>query len=206
MTPETKEMMKILQNLENAKNTTAPTTENTSTSSTTSETAPANIREDAKEMYNILSKFEKAQTEATRKVIMETESGGDIKTTAGFKKDNVIDIAEFRIVLEKKNINENYRKTFYAIHDEEGVVYSDIALFESAMAIVKKLIGETKQDNISKIIKLDNRYATLLAESADHKSRLKKVNESFKRDIISAKHSDTILKMRETKASIKKYL
>lgn len=205
MTPEAKEMMKILQNLEKA-NSVEQNDVSTSTVNNTQENVPSNIREDAKEMYNILSKFEKAQTEATRQVIMETESGGDIKTTAGFKKDNTIDIAEFKVVLEKKNINENYRKTFYAIHDDEGIVYSDIALFESAMAIVKKLIGETKQDNINKIIKLDNRYATLLAESADHKSRMKKVNESFKKDIISAKHSDTIVKMRETKASIKKYL
>lgn len=205
MTPEAKEMMKILQNLEKA-NSVEQNNVSTSTVNNTQENVPSNIREDAKEMYNILSKFEKAQTEATRQVIMETESGGDIKTTAGFKKDNTIDIAEFKVVLEKKNINENYRKTFYAIHDDEGIVYSDIALFESAMAIVKKLIGETKQDNINKIIKLDNRYATLLAESADHKSRMKKVNESFKKDIISAKHSDTIVKMRETKASIKKYL
>ena len=205
MTPEAKEMMKILQNLEKA-NSVEQNNDSTSTVNNTQENVPSNIREDAKEMYNILSKFEKAQTEATRQVIMETESGGDIKTTAGFKKDNTIDIAEFKVVLEKKNINENYRKTFYAIHDDEGIVYSDIALFESAMAIVKKLIGETKQDNINKIIKLDNRYATLLAESADHKSRMKKVNESFKKDIISAKHSDTIVKMRETKASIKKYL
>ena len=205
MTPEAKEMMKILQNLEKA-NSVEQNDVSTSTVNNTQENVPSNIREDAKEMYNILSKLEKAQTEATRQVIMETESGGDIKTTAGFKKDNTIDIAEFKVVLEKKNINENYRKTFYAIHDDEGIVYSDIALFESAMAIVKKLIGETKQDNINKIIKLDNRYATLLAESADHKSRMKKVNESFKKDIISAKHSDTIVKMRETKASIKKYL
>lgn len=205
MTPEAKEMMKILQNLEKA-NSVEQNDVSTSTVNNTQENVPSNIREDAKEMYNILSKFEKAQTEATRQVIMETESGGDIKTTAGFKKDNTIGIAEFKVVLEKKNINENYRKTFYAIHDDEGIVYSDIALFESAMAIVKKLIGETKQDNINKIIKLDNRYATLLAESADHKSRMKKVNESFKKDIISAKHSDTIVKMRETKASIKKYL
>ena len=205
MTPEAKEMMKILQNLEKA-NSVEQNNVSTSTVNNTQENVPSNIREDAKEMYNILSKFEKAQTEAMRQVIMETESGGDIKTTAGFKKDNTIDIAEFKVVLEKKNINENYRKTFYAIHDDEGIVYSDIALFESAMAIVKKLIGETKQDNINKIIKLDNRYATLLAESADHKSRMKKVNESFKKDIISAKHSDTIVKMRETKASIKKYL
>jgi hypothetical protein len=86
-------------------------------------------------------------------------------------------------------------------------LYEGLALFESAMGIVKELLKDDCNDaKIDKITQLDERYANQLNEAAIYKRKMKQVTESFKQDVYSAKHGTAISKMRSLKANIKKII
>lgn len=206
MTPEAKEMMKILENLQNAQTTTHDVQENVqpvqnNAQKSVSTVAPTNIREDAKEMYNILAKLENATTNATASVV-ETETPMPI----GEKGDQSFGVGNFKIELEKKQV-VGYNKTYYHILDESGNrVHSDIALFESAMAITKQMLFKNDSNKIRNVIELDMKYDEHLTEAARHKTKLKMITESARKDIIQAKHSDIVGKMSYIKKQIKRLL
>ena len=128
MNKESQDMLKILQNLENASNNkTAPVVDATGNS------VPTNISQDATEMYNILAKLHKVQDatdSAATNIVTESERLIDNKATES------VGIDKFNIVLEQHNIS-GYVKTYYTVAENGVRIYENLALFESAMAIIK---------------------------------------------------------------------
>lgn len=206
MTPEAKEMMKILENLQKVQDTQPQVQESVTDTSnqpqrSVSAEAPANIREDAKEMYNILAKLEMATETATQKVINEQTT-----LPVGEKGDQSFGVGKFQIELTKKNLSGKYIKTYYSIVENGEVVYGDIALFESAMGIAKQMLFKNDSTAIKKILELDSQYDDYLSEAAMYKAKLKTLNESAKADIFQAKHSNVVSKMSYIKKQIKTML
>ena len=196
MTKESQEMLKILQNLENAQNR-EPTINNDGT------TIPGNISSDAKEMYNILNKLQNATEDATKKVIKESKVNPEL-STATIKENNININGQFSIDIVKKSVAQGISKKFYNISDATGIIHEDICLFESAMGIVKSLMN--KDTKLNKILELDGRYGSYLAEAAMYKVKVKTLKEGSKQDIALAKHTSALSKMSAYKKQIKNLL
>jgi hypothetical protein len=165
---------------------------------------PPSVSKNAAEMFNILSKLDEATKKATRQVLQETKSNPELSTST--YKNNTISVnGEYNIVMEKKQVVPGVRKTFYNILDHNHqAMYQDIALFESAMLIVKGLM--TNKVDPEKIAQLDERYGSYLAEAAIYKQKVNTLTESYRVDLASAKHSVALDKMKQIKSQIKRFV
>lgn len=197
MTPEAKEMMKILQNLENAKNKTQVAQQ----TSTSSESAPTgNVSPDAQEMYNILHKLQNATEESAKSLVKEsTQVQTKPVEESGFGFGNL------NVVMRKANVY-GYKKTFYTVMEGDEVIAEELALFESAMGIIKNVLGKNDNNKTRRIIDLDEQYSIRFDDAAQHKQRAKTIKESVKQDVAMAKHSVAVDKMRSIKQQIQKLI
>lgn len=162
--------------------------------------ALAGVSKDAEGMLKILQKLDEATTKATEEVIQESHE--DITLSAVTKKGNTVKVGDFEVVLEKSTLVPGMSKTFYNIKQGNETVYSQIALFETAMGIVKGLLFG-KDTKVEKLLDLDNRYASALAEAATFKLKCKTLTESNKVDIAMAKQGSALQKMKSIKNQIK---
>ena len=189
------DMLNILQKLEEAKNNKTPSIDGTKSYS---------VSKDAAGMLNILEKLEAATTSAAQTIV--TESKEDITLSAGAIQNNTVTVGKYNVVMEKKVVVEGIKKTFYSVTDKKGdVIYGDIALFESAMGIVKGLLFN-KDHAINKIVTLDSRYGSHLSEAALYQYKAKTLKEEYKKDVAVAKQSHSISKMTQIKKQIKNLL
>jgi hypothetical protein len=186
-TPEVQGMMEILSKLENAAENIGNEVEMSDGNVIRSTGRP-----EVDEMYNILSKLNEATNAAATNVVKQS-------STVKSENDNV-GIGGYHIVLNKQ-IVEGFKKTYYTITQDGTEIYENLALFESAMAIVKKLMFN--KNGIEKIVDYDNRYASVLLEAAQYKNRMKVITEGVKYDIYVAKHTSAVDKMKNIKRQIK---
>lgn len=166
------------------------------------------MNEDTKQMKAILERLQSATTNATKQVITEVQDG-NVEVATGLKTGDTIRVADVKVELYKEKIVGLYEKTFYRIKDEDNeVLYEDISLFETAMTIVKDLVGESKSKiNVERILDYDKRYADYMYEAATHKSRMKQYGEdNHKYDIADAKFGQSLSRMNECKTHIKSLL
>lgn len=192
-------MLKILQNLENASNNkTAPVVDATGNS------VPTNISQDATEMYNILAKLHKVQ-DATDSAATNIVTESERLIESVNKATESVGIDKFNIVLEQHNIS-GYVKTYYTVAENGVRIYENLALFESAMAIIKNELFKNDVNKSKAILEYDSRYASALEEAAKQKRRQKTLTESIESDIAAAKHSVATEKMHKMKIAIKKLL
>lgn len=168
---------------------------------------PSNVSSNAKEMYNILHKLEEATQKAANKVIAEAEHDTSVLTAVATKKNNNISIdGNYNIELVQKYVIDGVKKKYYNIKDAEGnTLYEDIALFESAMGIVKHLMFE-KSHKVEEIARLDERYAGYLTEAAMYKQRSMTSKDVNRVDVAVAKQGSAISKMGSIKKQIKTLL
>ena len=166
------------------------------------------MNEDTKQMKAILERLQSATTNATKQVITEVQDG-NVEVATGLKTGDTIRVADVKVELYKEKIVGLYEKTFYRIKNENNeVLYEDISLFETAMTIVKDLVGESKSKiNVERILDYDKRYADYMYEAATHKSRMKQYGEdNHKYDIADAKFGQSLSRMNECKTHIKNLL
>lgn len=188
-----REMLKILQNLENAKNLHEQKVSDRAE-------GKAVVTEDAQEMYQILKRLEDATTNVAQTIVEQKDTNP--MTAVGTMSDNTVSMGDYSVVMEKKSLTEKYKKTFYTIKKGERDIYVDLGLFESAMAILKKLVTD-KTGNIKKIIDLDDKYVSYLNEAANHKQRASMINESSRKDVAIAKQSSAMDRASYVKKQIK---
>ena len=111
-------------------------------------------------------------------------------------------MGDYKVTMEKQSVVKGISKKFYHIDCNGERLYSDIALFESAMIVVMKLIEDK---DVDKILELDNMYCGALQEAAHYKMKSKKVNESFKFDLAQAKQQSAVTRMTKIKNQIKSH-
>ena len=156
------------------------------------------VKSDSQEMYNILSKLEKATETASKTVVKEAQKNPVIAT--GAIKENTVTMGNYVVTMEKQSVVKGISKKFYHIDCNGQRLYSNIALFETAMGVLKFLIEDKSPD---KIIELDNMYGGALQEAAHYKMKAKRVTESFDFDLAQAKQQSAVTKMSTIKQKIK---
>jgi hypothetical protein len=183
---------------------------NESTEATTPIVHTANVSKNAKGMYDILAKLEAATKTAASEVAMEAEYDTSL-ITAGAIRNRVADSIEidgnYKIQLVERKVIDGVNKKFYNIEDSTGtILHKELALFESAMGIVKNLMFAKGDTKIEKIVQLDDRYAAYLTEAAMYKHKSMTLTESFRTDVYVAKQGNAIHKLQTIKKQIKSLL
>jgi hypothetical protein len=199
--PEVRGMQDILDKLNSA----AQTHESNQSTKPT-----ANVSTDAKAMYDILAKLEEATKTAATEVAASAEHDTSL-ITAGAVRNRETDSIEidgnYKIQLVERKVIENVNKKFYNIEDSTGtVLYKELALFESAMGIIKNLMFDKGDHKIDKIVQLDDRYAAYLTEAAMYKHKSITLTESYKTDVYVAKQGHAMHKLHSIKKQIKSLL
>lgn len=200
-TEEVKGMMDIIAKLNEAEATPKSIQEDKQTNASINKLA--GVSKDAQGMLSILQKLDEATTQVTKEIVKESEN--DIELSALDKKGDTVTVNDYQITMEKTTIVPGIRKTFYNINKGDELLYKELALFETAMGIIKGLIFD-KEHKVEKLLELDNRYASSLQEAATYKMKCRTIIETYKHDIAMAKQGAAVSKMKEIKKQIKSAL
>ena len=164
-----------------------------------------------KAMHDILSKLQSAnpkmmneKVETVYTQLNEAASTDvDLQVAMNSKIDeSSVTVQNYRIDIVLQEF-AGREKRFYNIVEttENKIIYQELALFESAMGIVKKLM--TGRSGTAELQKFDTDYANSLYEVWTHQTRLKRgINE----DIALAKADAAKVKVAEAKRKIMKRL
>lgn len=200
-TEEVKGMMDIIAKLNETTTTPSSVAEDKQTQASINKLA--GVSKNAEGMLSILQKLDEATTQVTKEIVKESEN--DIELSAIDKKGDTVRVNNFEITMEKTTIVPGIRKTFYNIKEGDEIIHKELALFETAMGIVKGLLFDN-DSKVNRLLELDNRYASSLQEAATYKMKCKTIVESYKHDIAMAKQGAAVSKMKEIKKQIKSAL
>ena len=200
-TEEVKGMMDIIAKLNQSEATPSSVARDKETQASINKLA--GVSKDAEGMLSILQKLDEATTQVTKEIVKESEN--DIELSAIDKKGDTVRVNNFEITMEKTTIVPGIRKTFYNIKEGDEIIHNELALFETAMGIVKGLLFDN-DSKVNRLLELDNRYASSLQEAATYKMKCKTIVESYKHDIAMAKQGAAVSKMKEIKKQIKSAL
>ena len=145
-------------------------------------------------LYDIINTFDKTSKQLNERA----ESNVDLRVAMTQQtQENSVSVQQYKIEVVQQQFADK-RKNFYNIYEHDELIHKDIALFESAMGIVKNLLGNTPQ-KANDIEKADMQYNNALYEVYMFKSKAKvKINE----DVMLAKMSNAKRKMAEAKSKI----
>lgn len=164
---------------------------------------------DTRAMANILEKLETSTRKTAANLVEASDTNSELKLAMNTSRSQSgVSVDNFEIIVEKQKI-ANMTKNFYNIRDNatSEVLYSDLALFESAMSIVKRLMLGKQTQDVGRIVEIDQQYAAGLLESYDYKSKLKSTTlTETKIDVYTTKQSLATEKMRIAKLKILKTL
>ena len=155
------------------------------------------MNSDTQNMLDILKKLQSVDT--TTKVVAErAERDIDLNLAINQKvTENSISVAKYRIDIVPRSFGHK-KKRFYDIYENNKLLHKDIALFETAMGVVKNLMLN-KNQKVEDLIKLDMDYNNSLYEVYMYKSKAKNaINE----DIMIAKMSQAQSKLYSAKQNI----
>ena len=145
-------------------------------------------------LYDIINTFDKTSKQLNERA----DTDVDLRVAMTQKTEhNSISVQQYRIDVQSKPF-AGQNKNFYYIYEHNELLYEDVALFESAMGIVKNLM-RNKNQRVTEIEKADITYNNALYEVYMFKSKIKaSVNE----DVMLAKLSQAQNKLSEAKAKI----
>ena len=137
-----------------------------------------------KEMYDILSKLNSVD-KTTKMVAERADRDIDLNVAINQKiTEDSVSVQNYRIdiVLQKFG---GKQKRFYNICEDKKIIHKDIALFETAMGIVKNLMLN-KDSKVNDLVKADLEYNNALYEVYMYKMKARK---SINEDVMLAKMS-----------------
>lgn len=151
-----------------------------------------------KAMYDILNKL--GSVDNTSRIVAErADKDIDLKVAINSKvTENSVSVQNYRIDIVLQEFAGKQKK-FYNIVEGNKIIHQELALFETAMGVVKNLMGN-KSSKVTELVRYDYDYANSLYEVYTHNSRIKsgKINE----DIAVAKLSNSKEKMQQAKNKI----
>ena len=156
------------------------------------------MEQSTKQMFDILSKLNSVD-KTTRIVAERAEKDIDLKVAINSRvTENSVSVQNYRIDIVLQEFAGKQKK-FYNVVDGNKIIHRELALFETAMAVVKNLMGN-KSSKVNELIRYDRDYANSLYEVYAHNSRIKggKINE----DIAVAKLGNAREKMQQAKNKI----
>ena len=145
-------------------------------------------------LYDIINTFDKTSKQLNERA----DTDVDLRVAMTQKtQDNSISVQQYRIDVIQENFADK-KKNFYNIYEHNKLLYKDIALFETAMGIVKNMMLN-KNQKVQDLLKADLDYNNALYEVYMFKSKVKKaINE----DVMLAKMSQAQNKLHGAKAKI----
>ena len=145
-------------------------------------------------LYDIINTFDKTSKQLNERA----DTDVDLRIAMTQKtQDNSISVQQYRIDVIQENFADK-KKNFYNIYEHNKLLYKDIALFETAMGIVKNMMLN-KNQKVQDLLKADLDYNNALYEVYMFKSKVKKaINE----DVMLAKMSQAQNKLHGAKAKI----
>ena len=156
------------------------------------------MNQDTKEMFNILSKLDKVD-KTTRIVAENAQKDVELKMAITQKiNENSVSVQNYRVDIILQPFAGRQKK-FYNVVEGDRILYRELALFETAMGIIKSLMTG-KASKVQELASYDEIYANNLYEVYMHNSRIKKgtINE----DVAVAKSDRAKQKMYEAKNKI----
>ena len=160
------------------------------------------MNQDTKEMFNILSKLDKVD-KTTRIVAENAQKDVELKMAITQKiNENSVSVQNYRVDIVLQPFAGRQKK-FYNVVEGDRILHRELALFETAMGIIKSLMtGKTSK--VQELASYDEIYANNLYEVYMHNSRIKK--GSINEDVAVAKSDRAKQKMYEAKNKILKKL
>ena len=156
------------------------------------------MEQSTKQMFDILSKLNSVD-KTTRIVAERAEKDIDLKVAINSKvTENSVSVQNYRIDIVLQEFAGKQKK-FYNVVEGNKIIHQELALFETAMGVVKNLMSN-KSSKVNELVRHDHDYANNLYEVYAHNSRIKsgKINE----DIAVAKLSNAKEKMQHAKNKI----
>ena len=153
--------------------------------------------EQTKAMHNILSKLQ--GVDKTTKIVAErAERDIDLNVAINQKiTENSVSVQNYRIDIVLQKFADK-QKRFYNICEDDKILHKDIALFETAMGIVKNLMLN-KHKKVDDLLKADPDYNNALYEVYMYKTKAKRaINE----DVMLAKMSQSQVRLQNAKQQI----
>ena len=153
--------------------------------------------EQTKAMHNILSKLQ--GVDKTTKIVAErAEQDVDLNIAINQKiTENSVSVQNYRIDIVLQKFADK-QKRFYNICEDNKIIHKDIALFETAMGIVKNLMLN-KHKKVDDLLKADLDYNNALYEVYMYKTKAKRaINE----DVMLAKMSQAQVRLQNAKQQI----
>tara|TARA_B100001094_G_C17940985_1_gene675585 strand:+ start:129 stop:590 length:462 start_codon:yes stop_codon:yes gene_type:complete len=149
-------------------------------------------------LYDIINTFDKTSKQLNERA----DTDVDLRVAMTQKTEhNSISVQQYRIDVQSKPF-AGQNKNFYYIYEHNELLYEDVALFESAMGIVKNLM-RNKSQRVTEIEKADVSYNNALYEVYMYKTKAKKqINE----DVMLAKLSQAQNRLHNAKQQILKKL
>ena len=152
---------------------------------------------DTQDMLDILKKLQ--GVDKTTKVVAErAEQDIDLNLAINQKvTEDSISVSKYRIDIVPRSFGHK-KKKFYDIYESNKLLHKDIALFETAMGVVKNLMLN-KNKKVEDLLKEDLNYNNSLYEVYMYKSKAKNaINE----DVMLAKMSQAQNKLYSAKQNI----
>ena len=153
--------------------------------------------EQTKAMHNILSKLQGVD-KTTRIVAERAEQDVDLNIAINQKiSENSVSVQNYRIDIVLQRFADK-QKRFYNICEDDKIIHKDIALFETAMGIVKNLMLN-KHRKVEDLLKADLDYNNALYEVYMYKTKAKR---SINEDVMLAKMSQSQNRLQNAKQQI----
>ena len=150
-----------------------------------------------KAMHDILNKLQ-GVNKTTKIVAERAETDIDLQMALTQKiTDTSVSVQDYKIDIVLENF-AGKQKRFYNICEIDKIVYRDIALFETAMGIVKNLM-QNKENKVEALLNADLEYNNALYEVYMYKTKIKK---SINENVMLAKMSAAQNRLQEAKRKI----
>lgn len=152
---------------------------------------------DTKAMHDILSKLQ-GVNKTTKIVAERAENDIDLQMALTQKiTDTSVSVQNYKIDIILENF-AGKQKRFYNICEKDKILHRDIALFETAMGIVKNLMLN-KHNKVDALLNADLEYNNALYEVYMYKTKAKK---SINEDVMLAKMSAAQNRLQDAKRKI----
>lgn len=150
-----------------------------------------------KAMHDILTKL-KGVDKTTKIVAERAERDIDLNVAINQKiTENSVSVQNYRIDIVLHKFADK-QKRFYNICEDNKIIHKDIALFETAMGIVKNLMLN-KHKKVEDLLKEDLNYNNALYEVYMYKTKAKR---TLNEDVMLAKMSAAQNRLHSAKSKI----
>lgn len=161
---------------------------------------------DSQAMLDILTRLNKVN-EQTREVISESTDVVSKQLASTEQTASGVRIANYIVDIAEATVNGTVKNTYSIIEAATGrVLYSDLALYESVMAITKQLLKNPGSAFVkcNTIARLDEDYSKHFYEAMSYKQRIQRTNDLDKRSLYESKYSRSVGMAKDAKRNILK--